>query len=438
MKRLIAALLLTALSPLTWALDSADQQRLTEIQTRWAHIQYNLPEEQRTKAFEQLAAQATAFTQARPQAAEAWIWSGIVSSSWAGAQGGLGALSKVKAAKVDLEKALALDPKALQGSAYTSLAALYDRVPGWPIGFGDADKADQLLKQALQLNPTGIDSLYFWGDHLYRQKRYSEAREALQKALLAAPRGPGNRRCRTAQRDRKRAGRHQQKTQLTGVRVRLLLIEDDEALGEGIHQALVREGYTVDWLKDGSSALHALLSETFDVAVLDLGLPRMDGLEVLRRLRDSGSNLPVLILTARDATEDRIAGLDAGADDYLIKPFDLAELKARLRALLRRSAGRARVMIEHAGICLDPSTQQVSYHGEPVLLTPKEYQLLHELLSPPGRVMTRDQLMQLLYGWNEEAESNTLEVHIHHLRKKFSSELIRTVRGVGYLVEERG
>ncbi|KAA6175131.1 response regulator [Pseudomonas veronii] len=220
--------------------------------------------------------------------------------------------------------------------------------------------------------------------------------------------------------------------------MRLLLIEDDVALGEGIHQALVREGYTVDWLQDGSSALHALLSETFDVVVLDLGLPRMDGLEVLRRLRDSGSNLPVLILTARDATEDRIAGLDAGADDYLIKPFDLAELKARLRALLRRSAGRARVMIEHAGICLDPSTQQVSYHGEPVLLTPKEYQLLHELLSPPGRVMTRDQLMQLLYGWNEEAESNTLEVHIHHLRKKFSSELIRTVRGVGYLVEERG
>ncbi|GAA0265425.1 response regulator [Pseudomonas rhodesiae] len=219
--------------------------------------------------------------------------------------------------------------------------------------------------------------------------------------------------------------------------MRLLLIEDDEALGGGIHQALAREGYTVDWLKDGSSALHALLSETFDVVVLDLGLPRMGGLEVLRRLRDGGATVPVLILTARDATEDRIAGLDAGADDYLIKPFDLAELKARLRALLRRSAGRARVLIEHAGICLDPSTQQVSYHHQPVSLTPKEYQLLHELLSPPGRVMTRDQLIQLLYGWNEEAESNTLEVHIHHLRKKFSSELIRTVRGVGYLVEDR-
>ncbi|MFL1417353.1 tetratricopeptide repeat protein [Pseudomonas fildesensis] len=190
MKSLFAALLLIALSPLTWALDATDQQRLNDLQTRWAHIQYNLPEEQRPKAFEQLAAQATAFTQARPQAAEAWIWSGIVTSSWAGAQGGLGALSKVKAARVDLEKALALDPKALQGSAYTSLAALYDRVPGWPIGFGDADKADQLLKQALQLNPAGIDSLYFWGDHLYRQKRYGEARDALQKALLATPR-PG-------------------------------------------------------------------------------------------------------------------------------------------------------------------------------------------------------------------------------------------------------
>lgn len=219
--------------------------------------------------------------------------------------------------------------------------------------------------------------------------------------------------------------------------MRLLLIEDDVALGEGIHQALSREGYTVDWLKDGASALHALLSEVFDLAILDLGLPKMDGLAVLRRFRESGSTVPVLILTARDATEDRIAGLDAGADDYLIKPFDLFELKARLRALLRRSAGRARLLIEHAGITLDPATQQVNYHNAPVQLTPKEYQLLYELLSPPGRVMTRERLIQLLYGWNEEAESNTLEVHIHHLRKKFSSDLIRTVRGVGYLVEDR-
>ncbi|MEE4729622.1 response regulator [Pseudomonas alliivorans] len=219
--------------------------------------------------------------------------------------------------------------------------------------------------------------------------------------------------------------------------MRLLLIEDDVALGEGIHQALSREGYTVDWIRDGSSALHALLSETFDLAILDLGLPRLDGFEVLRRLRHSGSTLPVMILTARDSTEDRITGLDTGADDYLVKPFDVSELKARLRALLRRSAGRAKVLIEHAGISLDPGTQQVSYRGEPVALTPKEYQLLYELLSPPGRVMTRERLMQLLYGWNEGAESNTLEVHIHHLRKKFSSDMIRTIRGVGYLVEER-
>lgn len=219
--------------------------------------------------------------------------------------------------------------------------------------------------------------------------------------------------------------------------MRLLLVEDDIALGEGIHQALSREGYTVDWIKDGSSALHALLSETFDLVILDLGLPKLGGIEVLRRLRHDGSTVPVVILTARDATEDRIAGLDAGADDYLVKPFDVSELKARLRALLRRSAGRAKMLIEHAGISLDPGTQQVSYNNESVSLTPKEYQLLYELLSPPGRVMTRERLMQLLYGWNEEAESNTLEVHIHHLRKKISGDLIRTIRGVGYLVEDR-
>lgn len=217
----------------------------------------------------------------------------------------------------------------------------------------------------------------------------------------------------------------------------MLLVEDDKALGEGLRLGLRQEGYTVDWLEDGASALHALLSEDFDLLVLDLGLPRMSGLQVLRELRRSGSALPVLILTARDATEDRIAGLDAGADDYLVKPFDLDELKARLRALLRRSAGRAELRIEHAGVSLDPSSQQVSYQGKPVPMTPKEYLLLHELLSQPGKVLTRERLAQLLYGWDEEAESNTLEVHIHHLRKKLFSSLIRTVRGVGYLVEEQ-
>jgi len=190
MNKLLACLFLGALSQSVWALDAADQQRLSGIQQRWAQIQYQMPADQRTGAFEQLAAQASAFTQERQSVAEAWIWSGIVTSSWAGAQGGLGALSKVKQAKAELEKALAIDPQALQGSAYTSLGALYDRVPGWPIGFGDADKAEALLKQALQLNPNGIDSLYFWGDHLYRQKRYTEARAALQKALQAPPR-PG-------------------------------------------------------------------------------------------------------------------------------------------------------------------------------------------------------------------------------------------------------
>lgn len=191
MKRLTACLLSALLSQGAWAaLEASDQQRLDGIQQRWATIQYQLPAEQRSAAFEQLAVQTSAFVRERPLAAETWIWSGIVTSSWAGAQGGLGALSKAKAAKADLEKALSLDPKALQGSAYTSLAALYDRVPGWPIGFGDADKAGALLQQALALNPSGIDSLYFWADHLYRQKHYSEARQALNKALQAAPR-PG-------------------------------------------------------------------------------------------------------------------------------------------------------------------------------------------------------------------------------------------------------
>ncbi|RZI68983.1 tetratricopeptide repeat protein [Pseudomonas sp.] len=189
MKRLLVVLLATLALPV-WALDAPDQQRLTGIQQAWARIQYQLPEDQRVAAFEQLAATSSAFTQQRPAVAEAWIWSGIVTSSWAGAQGGLGALSKVKTAKADLEKAMTLDPNALQGSAYASLAALYDRVPGWPIGFGDPDKAQALLEQALKLNPDGIDPLYFWGDHLYRQSHYAQAKDALEKALLAAPR-PG-------------------------------------------------------------------------------------------------------------------------------------------------------------------------------------------------------------------------------------------------------
>lgn len=191
MKRLIfIALALLLVAPSTWALDSAGQQRLADIQTRWAQIQYRTPEAEREEEFAKLASDALVFTRQQPRSAEAWIWNGIITSSWAGAEGGLGALSKVKDARASLENALAINPEALQGSAYTSLAALYDRVPGWPIGFGDSEKAESLLKEALRINPNGIDSLYFWGDHLYRQGRNAEARKALEQARQAAPR-PG-------------------------------------------------------------------------------------------------------------------------------------------------------------------------------------------------------------------------------------------------------
>jgi two-component system response regulator QseB len=218
--------------------------------------------------------------------------------------------------------------------------------------------------------------------------------------------------------------------------MRVLLVEDDLDLGEAIRVALKPEGYTVDWVQDGASALHALSHESFEVAILDLGLPRMDGLEVLARLRAAANPVPVLVLTARDASADRIAGLDAGADDYLVKPFVVDELKARLRALLRRSFNRPQTALEYREVRLDPATQEVSCRGRPVVLQRKEFLLLHQLLSQPGRVFTRDKLEQVLYGWNEEVESNALEVHVHHLRRKLFPELIRTVRGVGYVVEK--
>lgn len=217
--------------------------------------------------------------------------------------------------------------------------------------------------------------------------------------------------------------------------MRLLLVEDDRALGQGIRVALSAEGYTLDWLQDGVGALHALRSETFDLLLLDLGLPRLDGLGLLQQLRAEQQSLPVLILTARDGTPERIAGLDAGADDYLVKPFDVDELKARVRALLRRSQGRAQPLLEHADVSLDPATQQVSYRGDEVIVTPMEYQLLHQLMARPGKVVTRERLSQALYGWQDRVESNTLEVLIHNLRKKLGAELIRTVRGVGYVME---
>ncbi len=191
MNKLIYAFgLYLILSIPAWALDDGGGQRLAAIQQRWAEVQYQVPEKQRAAEFEKLAAQSGAFTRSAPQAAEAWIWHGIVTSSWAGAEGGLGALGKVKEARAALERAIQIDPRALQGSAYTSLGALYDRVPGWPVSFGDEQKADQLLRKALEINPAGIDSLYFWGDHLYRQGHPEQAREALLKAKAAAPR-PG-------------------------------------------------------------------------------------------------------------------------------------------------------------------------------------------------------------------------------------------------------
>lgn len=181
--------------------------------------------------------------------------------------------------------------------------------------------------------------------------------------------------------------------------------------------------------------MQALETEVFDLVVLDLGLPRMDGLTVLKKARAKGKDLPVLVLKARDAIQDRIDGLDSGADDYLTKPFDITELKARLRALLRRSSGRSQSLIVFGEISLNPAGQQVCYQGNPVNLTRWEYTLLHELISHPGHAFTRDTLQQLLYGWDDDVESNAMEVHIHHLRKKLYPKLIRTIRGIGYVID---
>ncbi|TDO96863.1 response regulator [Marinomonas balearica] len=217
--------------------------------------------------------------------------------------------------------------------------------------------------------------------------------------------------------------------------MRILVVEDDQSLGKGLCTALGQDGYTVDWLKDGVHANQAVQSEHFDLIILDIGLPRMDGFAILKNMRKHKSNIPVLILTARDAIEDRISGLDAGADDYLVKPFEVDELKARARALIRRSSGRASSHIEYKNIRIEPSAQQVFMDEQEVILTRREYSLLVELVSHPGHVFTRDVLQQLLYGWGDDVESNTLEVHIHHIRKKLFTELVRTVRGVGYIVD---
>lgn len=198
----------------------------------------------------------------------------------------------------------------------------------------------------------------------------------------------------------------------------------------GLRQA----GFAVDWVKDGAAADHVLATEAFDLLVLDLGLPRLSGMDLLVRLRARQQDLPVLILTARDATADKIAGLDGGADDYLVKPVDLDELAARIRALSRRAAGRAQPVLRHGGLELDPASHRVTLDGAPVELSAREFALLQALLENAGRVMSRAQLEGSLYGWRDEPESNVLEVHIHHLRRKLGSSLIKTLRGVGYTI----
>ena len=216
--------------------------------------------------------------------------------------------------------------------------------------------------------------------------------------------------------------------------MKVLLVEDDALLGDGIRAGLTQVGFAVDWAKDGREAELAVTAQAYDAVVLDLGLPRLPGLDLLRRTRASKNPVPILILTARDTVGDRIAGLDAGADDYLIKPFDLGELQARLRALVRRSNSQLESVITQGPLRLNSVGHSVTYEGRPVELSAREFAILHELLLNAGRVLSKTRLEEKLYGWGEEIESNTIEVFVHHLRRKLSPGLIRTVRGVGYMV----
>jgi two-component system OmpR family response regulator/two-component system response regulator QseB len=216
--------------------------------------------------------------------------------------------------------------------------------------------------------------------------------------------------------------------------MRILLVEDDALLGDALQVGLRQADHAVDWARDGISAETALATGDYAAVVLDLGLPRLDGLEVLRHLRAKKKTLPVLILTARDTVDDRIRGLDVGADDYLVKPFDLGELNARLRALLRRAGGQPSPVLAAAGVTLDPATRRVECSGEEVELSAKEYALLHALMQQPGRALSRAQLEQHLYSWGDEIGSNAVEVYVHHLRRKLGTDVIRTLRGIGYVV----
>ena len=216
--------------------------------------------------------------------------------------------------------------------------------------------------------------------------------------------------------------------------MRLLLVEDDTMIGEAVLDLLRAEHYAVDWVKDGEMADTALRTQTYDLVLLDLGLPRRDGLAVLRDLRTRKERIPVLIATARDSIQQRIEGLDAGADDYVLKPYDLDELLARIRALMRRAAGRAEPVYEHKGVSINPATREVTVRGEPVVLSAREWAVLEPLLARPGLVLSRAQLEEKLYGWKDEISSNAVEVYIHGLRRKLGTEMIQNVRGVGYMV----
>ncbi len=218
--------------------------------------------------------------------------------------------------------------------------------------------------------------------------------------------------------------------------MKLLLVEDDVLLGDGVRAGLKQAGFAVDWVQDGLAGKLALNTEEYDLLVLDLGLPKLSGMELLKFARAKRANLPVLILTARDTVANRVEGLNAGADDYLVKPFDLDELIARLNALLRRSTGQVELTLQHGSIELTPSSHQVKRAGKIISLSVREFALLHTLLLHAGRVHSREQLEQNLYGWGEEVASNAIEVHVHHLRQKLGADLIRTLRGVGYVVDK--
>ncbi|ABM34507.1 response regulator transcription factor [Paracidovorax citrulli] len=216
--------------------------------------------------------------------------------------------------------------------------------------------------------------------------------------------------------------------------MRLLLVEDDTMIGEAVYDLLRAEQHAVDWVRDGEMADTALRTQTYDVVLLDLGLPRRDGLQVLRDLRARKDRTPVLVATARDAVAQRVQGLDAGADDYVLKPYELDELLARIRALARRAAGRAEPVYEHKGVSIDPATREVTVNGEPVVLSGREWAVLEPLIARPGRVLSRAQLEEKLYSWKDEISSNAVEVYIHGLRKKLGADLVLNVRGVGYMV----